>query len=97
MREDTGLSVREFAQRAKFPSHTTYAYYESSDFTGDEIRKAPRVRIAAALLALGIDRERVAELGRLPDGADQPSTTLAELVEQVAELRDAVLGRRRSG
>lgn len=96
MREETGLSVREFSDAAGFPRHTTYAYYEGPDFTSEEIRKGPRERIARALLAYGVPVSKVAQLGPLPKGVDPTRSAIDALQEQVAELREAVLGRRKA-
>lgn len=93
MREETGLSVRDFAQLAGFPSFTTYAYYESAKFTGDEVSKRAREKIARVLLARGIEVDRVAQLGRLPKGVDKTKSALEVMQQQIAQLQDIVLGR----
>lgn len=89
MRRDTGLSVRAFADAAKM-SASSYSYYEGQDFTSDEIRKGPRIKIAVALLRLNISLDRVAQLGKLPDEFDPTKAEVAALRRDLSDLRGEV-------
>lgn len=96
MRKKAKLSVRELADEAGFTRHSSYSYYEGPKFVADEVRKGPRTKIAKVLLAHGVPKAEVAQMGRLPEGIDATSEAISTLAEQVAELKAIVLGKRKA-
>ncbi len=72
LRERTGLSVREVARYLEFETHSRYAYYESTRYTGDALPLPLARRIAGLFKAHDVMPEEVLALAGLkPEEAEE--------------------------